>query len=87
MILIQEHVDIGDKTTFRLPSRARYFAVLEDKTALPDIALFAHTHNTPVVVLGSGSNVLAQEEIDGFVIQNKLLGIQVLSEDVKKAVS
>ncbi|MDT8408815.1 MAG: UDP-N-acetylmuramate dehydrogenase [Wenzhouxiangellaceae bacterium] len=58
-------------STFRLPARAREFAVLEDPA---DLARLLDTE-LPLLLLGGGSNTLFVGDFDGRVVANRLRGI------------
>ena len=83
MIEIREYVDITEYTTFKLPAKARYFAVAENI----DDVIYLHTQakevlKTPIYILGSGSNTLfGTDTIPYLVILIKIKGFHVVSED------
>ncbi|MDT8439729.1 MAG: UDP-N-acetylmuramate dehydrogenase [Wenzhouxiangellaceae bacterium] len=69
---IEHDVPLDDASTFRLPARAREWAVLDDADALPALL----DTPLPVMILGGGSNTVFVRDFDGRVIVNRLTGIE-----------
>lgn len=77
---IQRNVSLKPYNTFGIDARASYFSsfssvdeleILFDEKSLPRNRL----------VIGGGSNILILNNIDGLVLQNRIKGIELISED------
>lgn len=74
----EEHFSLKQYNTFRIEAKARYFARF---TSTDDLAaLLAATPASPLV-LGGGSNILLTGDIDGWVLINGIMGIDLVDED------
>lgn len=74
---MQEQVSLAQYSTMRLGGTAAYLTELHTKEALPDLLKWAEDRNLPVLMIGSGSNIIWRDEgFDGLVIVNKLRGIR-----------
>jgi UDP-N-acetylmuramate dehydrogenase len=79
---IQENVSLRELNSFGIDARARYFssfgnpdvlgALLEAKPGRP---------GEPLFILGGGSNILLSGDFPGIVLQNDILGIELVRED------
>lgn len=67
--------------TFHLPAAAREIIDIHSAAEWLSAWQKAKAENTPVLVLGQGSNVLFLEDFDGVVLRNRLLGIQHSEDD------
>lgn len=57
-------------TTFRIGGPARYFAVVENRAQLKELYIFSRKNNIALLLLGSGSNILAGDNgFNGIVIR------------------
>jgi UDP-N-acetylmuramate dehydrogenase len=70
------NVDLKPYNTFGLAATAQYFSKLSSVEELSNL-----NTNAPVLVLGGGSNLLFRDNIDGFVIKNEIMGIDLIRED------
>jgi UDP-N-acetylmuramate dehydrogenase len=77
MIKVQEHVDLKPYNTFGIRTVAGYFVEVTSEDDVRDAFDFAKKRSLPVLILGSGSNVLFTKDFDGLVIHNSLKGIDV----------
>lgn len=71
------HVDLAGFTSFGVPTRARFFASLQQEDELPTLLQEADDKDLPVLILGGGSNLLLTADFPGLVIQMALTGIVV----------
>ncbi len=82
-LIVQEHVNISAYNTMGIAAKARYFisvrSVGEIRTLLDD-----HSFNdTPIFMLGGGSNVLFIKDYEGLLIHVDIKGKEVLEETEK----
>ncbi|TAH01477.1 MAG: UDP-N-acetylmuramate dehydrogenase [Sphingobacteriales bacterium] len=70
------HVDLKPYNTFGLAATAQYFAKLSSVEQLSNL-----NTDAPVLVLGGGSNLLFRDNINGFVVKNEIMGIDLIRED------
>jgi UDP-N-acetylmuramate dehydrogenase len=86
MLNIQEYVDTGDYSTFRIEGgKFRYFAVIDNKEDLPQIYTIAHNYgrykNIPIFILGGGSNVVFSDGvINVWAVKNEIKGFKIINE-------
>jgi UDP-N-acetylmuramate dehydrogenase len=76
--MIQENIDLFSVNTFGIHSNSRYFARFKSVNELKE--LLNNRPNTPLFILGGGSNILFTKDFDGFILKNEIKGIQVISE-------
>ncbi|MDO8570886.1 MAG: UDP-N-acetylmuramate dehydrogenase [Candidatus Daviesbacteria bacterium] len=77
MISIQENIPLAPFTTFDIGGPAKYFLVINNQADLIEGVKWAKTKNLPVLILGSGSNLLISDEgFAGLVIKNDISGIK-----------
>jgi len=81
MITLRENYSIKNHNSFGINARARFFAEIDNER---DLVQFIH-HNPaaglPLIILGSGSNILFVSDYEGLIIHPLIKGIDVLSED------
>lgn len=70
------NVDLKPYNTFGLTATAQYFSKLSSVDELSNL-----NNDAPVLVLGGGSNLLFRDNIDGYVVKNEIMGIDLISED------
>lgn len=69
-MIIQEHVNIGVKTTMRIGGKARFYVEAMEKQDVEDAWRFAQEKKLPLIVLGGGANtVFADGMIDALVLR------------------
>lgn len=74
-------VDIASYTTFRLGGPAKFFAIATTPTDIPDLLAFAKTNEVGTFILGSGSNIVANDEpLEMLVIKMEIDGIEKIAE-------
>ncbi|MCK9431727.1 MAG: UDP-N-acetylmuramate dehydrogenase [Candidatus Omnitrophica bacterium] len=67
---IRKDIRLADHTSFRIGGRAKYFFEPEDADALREALIFARESGMRVFILGSGTNILADDSgVDGLVIR------------------
>lgn len=78
---IQENISLRPYNTFGIDAKARYFATFDEIDELEELLTSNIQHSTSNMVLGGGSNILFTKDYDGFVLKNKISGIEELHED------
>lgn len=84
---IQEHVNLGELTTFKIGGTARYFTEITDPLQIPQIFAWLREKNLPYFILSGGSNTIFDDgEFPGLVIKISIMSVTVLAQtdtDVK----
>lgn len=78
MINIEENINLKAYTTFGVDSTASKFVSFSSLEELKEI--FA-LNPEPFMLLGGGSNMLLTQDYNGWVLQNKIKGIETYKED------
>ncbi len=79
---IRQHVSLRDYSTMRLGGTAAYLVDIHAKQDIPQAIAWADEHNVPVMMIGSGSNIVWKDEgFGGLVLVNKILGFEERQED------
>ncbi|MBJ7549438.1 UDP-N-acetylmuramate dehydrogenase [Marinomonas ostreistagni] len=66
--------------TFSFDYAAQYFAIVHSEIELFEVICWANSNDLSVTILGGGSNLLIQGDIDGLVIVNKIIGREILHD-------
>ena len=76
-IEILENCSLKKLTTFKIGGKAKYFTAIKTDNEAIEAIEFANQKNLPIFVLGSGSNILVNDDgFSGLVIHNKIKGIK-----------
>lgn len=78
-MLIEEYKSLKPYNTFGIDCSARYFVSVSTLSELKQ-ALRSKPIETPLFLLGGGSNMLLTKDLDAFVIHINLKGIEILEE-------
>ena len=78
----QPNFDLRTKNSLSVPSICRWYAVISNRDQLPEAVKFSQEQGLPLVVLGSGTNVLLAERIEAIVIQISILGMHKVDPDL-----
>ena len=78
---ILDDYDLTSLNTFGVSARTRYFTVLENEAQIPELFNSEIFKNNEKLFLGGGSNILFTKDWGGIVIQNKLMGIEIIKQD------
>lgn len=88
---LEHSVSLATRTTLQLGGPAQFYATAHDEEGLLRLLEWAKTRELPARLLGGGSNVVvADEGVDGLVIQNALRGVSIekrASSDVEMTVA
>lgn len=74
---LTENASLANRNTLRVDARAALLAEIRDATKLPELMGFPAIANSPLLVLGGGSNVLFTEDYEGTVLAMATRGVQV----------
>ena len=76
MLQIQENVSLKNFNTFGVEASARYFVEINHKDDLVELFMDPQWLQTPMLVLGGGSNMLLLNDFAGLVIRINIRGIE-----------
>lgn len=76
---IRENVSLRQYNTFGINVAARYFAAFNNTDELS--ARLEENPRIHKIIIGGGSNILFTKDVDGMVLKNEMMGIEVLKED------
>ncbi|MBS1765728.1 MAG: UDP-N-acetylmuramate dehydrogenase [Bacteroidetes bacterium] len=77
---LKNNISLKDYNTFGIDVKAMHLAEAESEESLRNLLLQIKSTQTPLMILGGGSNVLLMDDYSGWVILNKLKGIRIVSE-------
>lgn len=78
---IQNAVLLSQYSTMRLGGPAKQLVSVSTQEQLIEAAQYARSNNLPVIIIGSGSNIVWRDEgFDGLVIVNRILGFEIISD-------
>ena len=77
--MFRKNVSLQPFNTFNLDVNARKFLAFSSVEMLR--GALAQVNNTPLLILGGGSNVLFTQDYDGIVLKNELKGINIVKEN------
>jgi len=78
---IQENVDIRDYSSLHIGGQFRYFVIIDDKKNLENVYKEAKEKNTPIFILGGGSNIVFSDGVvNVFAIKNEIKGFEIVDE-------
>ncbi len=66
--------------SFACEETASHFSIITCNKDIEAVATWSKTNNQPLLILGSGSNVLFTKDFDGIVAKMELMGIKKLNE-------
>ncbi len=76
---IQQNISLKPYNTFRVDVQARNFSSFSGYDELHE--LIDQNPSLPVFILGGGSNILFTKDVEGLVLKNEIMGIEVIHED------
>jgi len=80
---IHTNIPLKNLTTMHLGGPAKFFADVHTLEELREVYQNAHAKQIPVFILGSGSNVIAQDAgFQGLVLRMRIPGFEVVKEDI-----
>ncbi|WP_053975981.1 UDP-N-acetylmuramate dehydrogenase [Mangrovimonas xylaniphaga] len=80
-MLVQQHISLKPYNTFGIDVSAKQFVSVSSLEALK--SALADKQNSPIFILGGGSNMLLTKDVEALVIHVNLKGIEVVEEQDK----
>ena len=78
---IRENISLRPYNTFGIDAKARFFASFQNKDELDELLARIGNASPSHLVLGGGSNILLTKDVDGTVIKNEVMGIDIVHEN------
>lgn len=79
---ILENISLADHSTMGLGGLAKYLTTVENNMQLLEALSWAQTNNQPVIMIGTGSNIVWKDEgFPGLVIVNNIQRYETFNED------
>lgn len=78
---VTENQSLRSYNTFGIEAKARFFSTFKNTDELQQLLEFKP--KLPLLVLGSGSNILFTKDFNGLVLKNEVKGIEELHEDAE----
>lgn len=83
-MILQNNISLRNQHTFGVEAYARDWTEARSLEDWNDVVAYKQAHpQTPVLVLGEGSNLLFTKDVAGLVVKNALKGIEVVDEDAE----
>jgi UDP-N-acetylmuramate dehydrogenase len=82
--LFRTDISLQPYNTFGVEARAAFFLEVADEETLHEALSTGLLRHRPLLILGSGSNILFTRDYPGTVLHNRLQGIRVLREDAEE---
>ncbi len=87
MIDIHTNIPLKNYTTMRLGGPARFMAEVRSLAELTELCATARAQQLKIVVLGGGSNMVANDEgFNGLVIRIRLPGFEIVNDDLNTTI-
>jgi UDP-N-acetylmuramate dehydrogenase len=80
---IKKNYNLSKLNTFGIDTTASFFAEIKSEANLKEFFKMPQFKKNKKMFLGGGSNVLFTKDFDGFVVLNKLKGIEIKKENEK----
>jgi len=79
---IIQNVPLANYSTMRLGGTGAYLVEVHDRSEVQEAAAWASERQLPIVVVGTGSNIVWRDEgFNGLIIVNKIMGFEEQQED------
>lgn len=83
---ILQNVSLREHSTMRLGGAAAYLAEVTSRSELSQVVAWADSQNVPIIMIGSGSNIVWRDEgFPGLVVVNKIMRFELFDEDTENA--
>lgn len=79
-MLIQNNFDLKALNTFGIASYAKFYCELKEESEFKNLLTNSAFVDSEKLILGGGSNILFTKNFDGFVLHNKIKGINVMND-------
>ena len=77
---VTENADLRHRNSFRVPAQCHWLIEASDVLALPELFQLGAVRQSPLLVLGEGSNVLLTRDWPGVVLSPVARGIRILDD-------
>lgn len=78
---IEKNYNLSKLNTFGINAKAKFFVEVKSEADLIELFNLPEFKENNKIFLGGGSNVLFVKDFDGFVVLNKLKGIEIINEN------
>jgi UDP-N-acetylmuramate dehydrogenase len=79
-MIFQQKQSLKPFNTFGIDAQASFFATFSNEDELVSLL---KKHQSPLLILGGGSNMLLTKDYEGSVLKNEILGIDIVEENDK----
>lgn len=79
-ITVQHNVSLKAFNTFHVDAIAAAYVELREEEQVAPVFEYALSINSPVLILGGGSNLLITQDFHGLIVHNQLPGINLIGE-------
>lgn len=77
----EENISLKPYNTFGIDHTARWFAKFDTINQLAEQLAYIQQQKKSLLILGGGSNILFTKNVEGYVLKNELLGIELIVEN------
>ena len=77
---IQENISLKPYNTFGIDKKAKFFTQISSESEVIEALKHANKQNTPLIILGGGSNILLTDDLNALVIKIEIKGIRLIKE-------
>lgn len=78
---LEQNISLKAYNTFGIDAKAKHFLTLRSTQEALDFFKTEAKDHPNILILGGGSNILLRDDYEGLVVQNQILGIELLKED------
>ncbi|HLP86569.1 MAG TPA: UDP-N-acetylmuramate dehydrogenase [Candidatus Paceibacterota bacterium] len=80
-MVIQENVDIKGYSTFKIGGKFKYFTEVENINDIKEVVLFGKEKNTPLFILGGGSNIIFSDgDLNILAVKMEIKGFEIIKD-------
>ncbi|MCH7396864.1 UDP-N-acetylmuramate dehydrogenase [Belliella sp. DSM 107340] len=77
---IQENISLKPYNTFGIDKKAKFFTQISSENEVIEALKYASSQNTPLIILGGGSNILLTDDLNALVIKIEIKGMRLIKE-------
>src|SRR6187431_1236291 len=79
--VLESNKNLKKYNTFSIPALAEKFSIFKSEKELVQLLEESKKQKLPLLILGGGSNLLFTQNVQGLVLKNEIVGIQILDEN------
>lgn len=79
--VLRENVSLRKRNTFRMDVHAKFFTEITTEDQLDSLIGFSLLHESRLLILGKGANILFSGDFEGLVVAMRIQGRRIVSED------